>query len=230
MATKRQDAAQQGFLGIARRHAVLVDADAFGQWRAEMRMQHDFAPLYRRRSRVDDDRSVGRRKTDAIRVRTQCRPHAARRHDIRLTAGEMHGDKSRIDDLFDIIGVAAAVIAVIDADNSKSGGLGLFDCGLRRFENRDVSNIVAAVQQCRNRGLMHHAYRFAGQFRLGILCDGENSGQARKGIAAQRIVDQLAKNGVRVFCRKSDIFQRFLAKLRSLRHAHPHGPRRGIVE
>ena len=62
-------------------------------------------------------------------------------------AGGMQANKSGIDDAFEVIGVAPAEIAVVDADRRDPG---LFRLGNRDFGaaiDRDIADIVAAIDE-----------------------------------------------------------------------------------
>ena len=61
---------------------------------------------------------------------------------MRRAAGGVQADKSRIDDAFEVISVAAAEMAVVDADR---GNPALFRLGNRDFSaaiHRDIADIV----------------------------------------------------------------------------------------
>ena len=103
----------------------------------------------------------------------------------------MKADKSGIDDAFEIIGVAPAEIAVVDADR---GHPALFRFGNRDFGaaiDRDIADIVAAVDGGGNGRFVYDGNRNAGVPGPRLACDGEDARQPGEPVAAKRIVDQL---------------------------------------
>jgi hypothetical protein len=70
---------------------------------------------------MSNDRPLGRRKAEHYRVGAESRPGCAGRHDVRRAAGGVHTDESGIDDPFEVMGVAPAEIAVVDADRRDPG-------------------------------------------------------------------------------------------------------------
>ena len=77
-------------------------------------------------------------------------------------AGGMQANKSGIDDAFEVIGVAPAEIAVVDADRRDPG---LFRLGNRDFGaaiDRDIADIIAAIDEGGNGRFMYDGNGNAG--------------------------------------------------------------------
>ena len=103
----------------------------------------------------------------------------------------MQADKSGIDDAFEVIGVAPAEIAVVDADRRDPG---LFRLGNRDFGaaiDRDIADIVAAIDEGGNGRFMYDGNGNAGVSGPRLARDGEDARQPGEPVAAKRIVDQL---------------------------------------
>ena len=71
---------------------------------------------------------VGRRKAEGYRVGAESWAGCAGRHDVWRAASGMQANKSGIDDAFEVVGVAPAEIAVVDADR-RDPGITVLDFG-----------------------------------------------------------------------------------------------------
>ena len=142
---------------------------------------------------------------------------SAGRQHVRSGARGVDRDQAGAHDLLHIIGVAAAVVAVVHADDCDAARLRLRDGELRAAIRGDVADIVAAIDQRGHRRLVHHAYRRARLAGLLVLGDRENARQAGEAVAAQRVVDQLIGDDGRFVGRIADAAQRRLAELRAPR-------------
>ena len=96
---------------------------------------------------------------------------------MRRAAGGVQADKSGIGDAFEVIGVAPAEIAVVDADGRDSG---LFRFGNRDFGaviDRDIADIVAAVDEGGNGRFVYDGNGNAGIPGPRLARDGEDARQ-----------------------------------------------------
>jgi len=110
---------------------------------------------------------------------------------VRRAAGGVKADKSGMDDEFEVIGVASAEIAVVDADRRDSA---LFRFGYRDFGTTidgDITDIVAAIDQGGNRCFVYDSDGSAGVPGLRLARDREDARQPGEPVAAKRVVDQL---------------------------------------
>src|SRR3954452_594886 len=124
----------------------------------------------------------------------------------------MQPNQSGLDDAFEIIGVAAAEIAVVDADRGDAALFRLGDRDLGAAIDRDIADIVAAIDQRRDRRFVNDRNRDAGVFALCLARDRENARQPGKAVAAQRIIDQLIGDDAGVVLIVADAGQRALAE------------------
>ncbi len=91
-------------------------------------------------------------------MRTWFRGH----RKVRRATGGVQADKSGIDDAFEVIGVAPAQIAVVDADGRDPG---LFRLGNRDFGaaiDGDIADIVAAIDEGGDGCFVHDGDGYAG--------------------------------------------------------------------
>ena len=106
---------------------------------------------------------------------------------MRRAAGGVQADKSRIDDAFEVIGVAPAEIAVVDADGRDPG---LFCLGNRDFGaaiNGDIADIVAAVDEGGDRSFVYDRDGRADVPSLLLTRDREDARQPGEPVAAKRV-------------------------------------------
>jgi len=119
-------------------------------------------------------------KAEGYRVGPKSRAGCAGRHDVRRAAGGVQTDKSGIDDAFEIIGVAPAEIAVVDADR---GHPALFRFGNRDFGaaiDRDIADIVAAIDEGGDGCFVYDSGGEAGVLGLRLASDCEDARQPRE--------------------------------------------------
>ena len=120
----------------------------------------------------------------------------------------MKADKSGIDDAFEVIGVAPAEIAVVDADR---GHPALFRFGNRDFGaaiDRDIADIVAAIDEGGDGCFVYDSDGNAGVLGLRLASDCEDARQPGEPVAAKRIVDQLVGDDAGVVPAVSDAAKR----------------------
>jgi hypothetical protein len=173
---------------------------------------------------------VGRRKAEGYRVGAQSRAGCAGRYDVRRAAGCVKADKSGIDDEFEIIGVAPAEIAVVDADRGHPA--------LFRFGNRDfgaaidceIADIVAAIDEGGDGCFVYDSDGDAGVLGLRLARDCEDARQPGEPVAAKRIVDQLVGDDAGVVLAVPDAAERSFAECPRIADAEPHGVRPVWIE
>ena len=124
----------------------------------------------------------------------------------------MKCNKAFLDDFLDEVGIAAAVITVVNANGRHTRGLGLFDRHFSAAIGGDIADIVAAVDQRRYRRLARNAYRLARLFGLDVGGNRQHARQAGKTVAAQRVVNQLVDGDAGVFTAVAHRLQRALAQ------------------
>src|SRR5919108_4418761 len=115
MAAEREDAAEQRLTCIARRMTLPIEPHPCWQRHAEFGMQQHLPPLQRRGAHIENYWPLSGWKTEAERIGPQRRSRPSRRHHPRLPAGQMDADQPRLDDHLRVVGVAPAVVTVIDA-------------------------------------------------------------------------------------------------------------------
>jgi hypothetical protein len=86
-------------------------------------------------------------KTEGYWVRAEGRVGGAGWQNVRRAAGAVQADKSGIDDAFEVIGGAPAEIAVVDANRRDPGLSRLGDRYFGATIDRDIADIVAAIDQ-----------------------------------------------------------------------------------
>jgi hypothetical protein len=142
----------------------------------------------------------------------------------------MQANKSGIDDAFEVIGVAPAEIAVVDADRRDPG---LFRLGNRDFGaaiDRDIADIVAAIDEGGNGRFMYDGNGNAGVSGPRLARDGEDARQPGEPVAAKRIVDQLVGDDAGVAPAVSDAAERRFTECPRVADAKPHGVRPVWIE
>ena len=124
---------------------------------------------------------------EGYRVGAESRAGCAGRHDVRRATGGVQADKSGIDDAFEVIGVAPAEIAAVDADGR---GPGLFRLGNRDFGaaiDGDIADIVAAIDEGGDGCFVHDGDGDAGVPGLRITRDCEDARQPGEPVAASAL-------------------------------------------
>src|SRR3984893_1044303 len=140
---------------------------------------------------------------------------------MRRAAGGVQADKSGIDDAFEVIRVAPAKIAVVDADR---GDPALFGFGNRDFGaaiDRDIADIVAAVDEGGNGRFAYDGNRNAGVPGPRLARDGEDARQPGESVAAKRIVDQRVGDDAGVAPAVSDAAERRFTECPRVADAKP---------
>jgi len=171
--------------------AVGVECCARRQCFAGFGGKQYLAPHQRSRTDVENDRPIGRRKAEGYRVCAESRAGCAGRYDVRRAAGGVQADKSGIDDAFEVIGVASAEIAIVDADRRDPG---LFRLGNRDFGaaiDGDIADIVAAIDESGDGCFVYDGDGDASGPGLRLARDREDARQPGEPVAAKRVVDQL---------------------------------------
>ena len=227
---ERRDAALRRFAPVGRRVAVGVEGEARRQFLAGFGGQQYLAPHQRGGADIEDHRTLGRRKAEGDRIGAERRAGRAGRHDVRRARCGVQPDKSGLDDAFEVIGVAAAEIAVVDADRRDAALFCLGDSDLGAAIDRDIADIVAAIDQRRDRRLVDDGNRPAGVPGLRLARDREDARQPGEAVAAQRIVDQLVGDDTGVVVTVADAGERPLAKRPRLADPEPHGIRPVRIE
>jgi len=110
---------------------------------------------------------------------------------VRRAVGGVKSDKYRIDDAFEVIGVAPAEIAVVDADRGDPGLFRLGNRDLGAAIDGDIANVVAAIDEGGDGCFVYDGDGDAGVPGLRLTRDREDARQPGEPVAAKRVVDQL---------------------------------------
>ena len=94
---------------------------------------------------------------------------------MRRAAGGVQADKPGIDDAFEVIGVAPAEIAVVDADRRDPGLFRLGNCDLGAAIDGDIADVVAAIDEGGDGCLVYDGDGDAGVPGLRLTRDREDA-------------------------------------------------------
>ncbi len=225
MSAKSGDSAPCRCASVLSGVPVFVERETRGHLFARFGGKQHLAPHQGCGADVKNDRPVSRRETERDRIGAESRASCARRYDVRRATGGMEADEAGVDDAFEVIGIAPAEIAVVDADG---GDPALFRLGDRDFGaaiDGDIADIVAAIDEGGDGRFVYDSDGDARVVGLRVAGYCEDARQTGKAIAAKRIVDQLVGHDAGVIFAVSDAGQRGLAEHPRPVDAEPYGAR-----
>ena len=156
---------------VARRPALRIDRDAFGQHRAAALLENQVRTHERRGTEIDDKRLIQGRKSKRNRIGARCGTAGAGRRHMGPAAHAVDTNQAGAGTHLDVVRAAAAHPGIVHANSREAMLARLRDRDLRRAVHRHHAVIVAAVEQRRHRGLAQHAQRPARLPQLAMLGD-----------------------------------------------------------
>ena len=129
---------------------------------------------------------------------------------------------ARARDHLDVIRVAAAQESVVHANERESVRARLVDRDACRVMHGIEPDVVAAVQQCGDRGLVDGANRLARLARARMLGNRQDAREAERGIAAKLGIDEMIDDDARFVGAVADALHTALPERGGVFHLQQH--------